>query len=133
MVDRYHLDNDFLVVGLSRAGAERDRLLVLAGSEAGLQKSAVAWYEFCRGPRTPDQLARARVLLDAFGGVVPFDEEQSVIAGEIFRQLGSPRRRAADIAIAASAMWADAKLLTRNVRDFNDISGIELETVAADC
>ena len=56
---RYHLDTDFLVYALSSPGPERRRLRALAASDAEIQMSAVAWYEFSRGPRTPDQLAGA--------------------------------------------------------------------------
>lgn len=45
---RFHLDTDFLVFALSEAGAERNRLLALADSDADIQISAVAWYEFTR-------------------------------------------------------------------------------------
>ena len=44
---RFHLDTDFLVTALSRSGPERTRLMELAASEAEIQISAIAWYEFC--------------------------------------------------------------------------------------
>ena len=56
---RVHLDTDFLVFAVGRAGKERRRLTRLAASEAVIEMSAVAWYEFARGPRTPEQLAVA--------------------------------------------------------------------------
>ena len=71
--------------------------------------SAIAWYEFCLGPRTPEQLAVARGLLAA-DGVIPFSEQISAAAGEVFRQLGSPSRRAADIAIDVRRRFATAAL-----------------------
>jgi hypothetical protein len=70
---RYHVDTDFLVYALSAAGPERRRLRVLADSDAEIQMSAVAWYEFSRGPRTPEQLAVARSFLGD-DGVVTFSE-----------------------------------------------------------
>ena len=97
-----HLDTDFLVVALSRAGPERDRLFELAESEQDVQMSAVAWYEFSRGPRTPEQLAVARSFFFE-DGIVPLSEELASAAAEVFRQLGSPRRRAADVAIGVTA------------------------------
>ncbi len=57
---RIHLDTDFLVYAIAAAGPERSRLVRLADSAAEIQISAVAWYEFSRGPRTPEQLAAAR-------------------------------------------------------------------------
>lgn len=124
---RFHLDTDFLVFGLSEAGPERQRLVALAESDAELQLSAVAWYEFARGPRTPEQLAVGRHLF-AEDGVIPLSEDLAQAAAEVFRRLGSPRRRAADIAIGTTAAAMDAVLLTRNGRDFAGIPQLEIET-----
>lgn len=85
--------------------------------------SAVAWYEFTRGPRTPQNLAVATSILSA---VVAFDSALAERAAELFRQLGSPRSRANDIAIAATAVQSGAILLTRNRADFEDIPGLVL-------
>lgn len=126
---RIHLDTDFLVHALSRQGPERRHLLSLAESDAEIQMSAVAWYEFSRGPRTPEQLAVARTFL-LQDGIVPFSEELSGQAAEVFRSLGSPRRRAADVAIGATAAALGAQLLTRNRRDFAGIPGLRLEEIA---
>jgi predicted nucleic acid-binding protein len=122
----YHLDTDFLIYALALAGVERRRLQELAASPAELQMSAVAWYEFTRGPRTPEQLATARAL---FGdeGIVGFSEELAANAGDVFRALGSPRRRAADVAIGVTAAAHGAVLLTRNKRDFAGIPGLEID------
>lgn len=123
------LDTDFIIHALSHAGPERNRLRRAAESDAALQISAVAWYEFCRGPRLPEQIAVARSL---FGpdGVVPFDETLAAHAADIFRRLGSPRRRAADIAIGVTAAATGAVLFTRNARDFAGIPDLEIEAVS---
>ena len=128
-VVHYHLDNDVLVYACASAGSERKRLLRLVDSDdVELGISAVAWYEFCRGPRTGEQLAVARAF---FGeeGIVPFDERIAERAGEVFRLLGSPRKRGADIAIGVTAVLADARLLTRNRRDFAGIQDLRIEVV----
>jgi predicted nucleic acid-binding protein len=125
-----HLDTDFLIYALSRSGAERSRLRRAAESEAVLQISAVAWYEFSRGPRIPEQIAVARSLFGAVG-VLPFDETLAAQAAEIFRRLGSPRRRAADIAIGVTAAAMTAVLLTRNPRDFAGVPDLQLEGVSS--
>jgi predicted nucleic acid-binding protein len=88
--------------------------------------SAVAWYEFSRGPRTPEQLAVARSFLGE-AGVVAFSEGIAEQAAEAFRRLGSPRKRAADVAIGVTALADDAILLTRNARDFAGITGLRVE------
>jgi predicted nucleic acid-binding protein len=125
---RYHLDTDFLVYALSSPGPERRRLRALAESDAEIQMSAVAWYEFSRGPRTPEQLAVARSFLGE-EGVVAFSEPTAAEAADVFRRLGSPRRRAADVAIGVTAVIQQAVLLTRNARDFAGIRGLQAETV----
>jgi predicted nucleic acid-binding protein len=126
---RIQVDTDFLIYALSQAGAERNRLRRAAESDAVLQISAVAWYEFSRGPRLPEQIAVARSLFGA-DGVIPFDETLAAHAAEIFRRLGSPRRRTADIAIGVTAAASAAVLLTRNARDFAGIPDLELETAS---
>jgi predicted nucleic acid-binding protein len=122
---RLHLDTDFLVHALAAAGPERDRLVEWSGSDAEIEMSAVAWYEFSRGPRSPEQLAVARSFFFE-DGIVPFSEELATVAGEVFRGLGSPRRRAADIAIGVTAAAMGAVLATRNARDFAGIPGLEV-------
>jgi predicted nucleic acid-binding protein len=123
---RYHLDTDFLVYALSSTGPERRRLLELADSEAEIQMSAVAWYEFARGPRTPEQIAVARSFLGE-EGVLPFTEGTAAESADVFRRLGSPRRRAADVAIGVAAALQEAVLLTRNSRDFAGIPRLRTE------
>jgi len=125
-----HLDTDFLVYALSVRGRERERLEQLVRSDAEIEISAVAWHEFSRGPRTPEQLAVARTL---FGndGIVPFSEGLAEASAEVFRTLGSPRKRAGDIAIGVTAAAAGASLLTRNTKDFAGIPGVDLEAVVS--
>jgi predicted nucleic acid-binding protein len=125
-VASYHLDTDFLVTALATAGAERQQLRNLVDEGAELAISAVAWYEFCRGPRTPEQLAVARGF---FGdrGILAFTELLAGRAAEVFRSLGSPRRRAADIAIGVTAVSRGAVLLTRNAVDFEGIPELQAE------
>jgi len=50
----------------------------------------------------------------------------------VFRRLGSPRRRAADIAIGVTAVSHNATLLTRNARDFAGNPGLEVEDVGSE-
>lgn len=126
MVARFHLDTDFLVYALATTGPERLRLRAIAASDAVLEISAIAWYEFCRGPRSPEQLAVARALFEE-DGIIPFTDEMAEGAAEQFRKLGSPRRRAADIAIAVCARSRGAVLLTRNARDFAGVDDLRME------
>ena len=120
-----HLDTDFLVFATQVSGPERARLVALSESAESIQMSALAWYEYARGPRTPEQLALARFFIDE-EGIVPLTEELAGRAGDVFRRLCSPRRRANDIAIGVTALVCDATLLTRNIADFGGIDGLRV-------
>ena len=126
---RVHLDTDVLIYALTIPGPERRRVVELAESDAEIQISAIAWYEFSRGPRTPEQLGVARSFFSE-DGVLPFSEELASISAEVFRSLGSPSKRAADIAIGVTAAAVKAVLLTRNVKDFAGIPTLKVESAA---
>lgn len=125
-----HVDTDFLIYALRAAGPERRWLHEVAATGQVIEISATAWYEFSRGPRTAEQLATARAF---FGedGVVPFSERLAAIAADVFRQLGSPRRRAADIAIGVTATSRNAILMSLNAKDFAGIPGIRVESASS--
>ena len=125
MVIRYHLDTDFILKAISTKGPEQTLLRRLSDTDAAIEISAIAWYEFCRGPRSPDQEALARSYLEA-DGIIPFDETVAATAADMFRRLGSPRKRAADIAIAATALSRGARLLSANSRDYSGIEGLNV-------
>ena len=126
---RYHLDTDFLIFAIGTRGRERRRFLEIVKGDAELEISAIAWYEFCRGPRTPEQIAVAR---DIFGedGIIGFTDGLAELAADQFRRLGSPRKRAADIAIGTIAVSRKATLVTRNARDFAGIDDLELDVIS---
>lgn len=120
---RYHLDTDFLLKAIAGAGTERELLREISDSPSEIEMSALAWYEFCRGPRRPEQEAVARSYLES-DGIIGFDEDLATKAADLFRSLGSPRQRAFDIAIAATAILRNARLLTGNTRDYSGIDGL---------
>lgn len=124
----FHPDTDFLVYALGRRGPEQERWIELATDDAEVRVSAIVWYELCRGPRTPLELALAAQILGD-DAVVPFDRRLAERAADLFRAMGSPRRRGHDIAVAATAIAEGATLLTRNAKDFRGIDGLKLEVV----
>ena len=87
--------------------------------------SAIAWYEFTRGPRTTEELAVAEAFLSN-EDVIPFKQDTADIAAKLFRALGYPRKRGNDIAIGVTAALADAVLWTTNQTDFQKIPGLIL-------
>ena len=120
-----HLDADFLIKAVSTGGDERSRLLRLVGKSTPVGMSVVAWYEFSRGPRPPEQLALASLVVEE-DDLVAFDAAVAQAAAETFRRLGSPRRRANDIAIGTTAAARGAILWTLNGDDFAGIPELEL-------
>ncbi|MHB2020054.1 MAG: type II toxin-antitoxin system VapC family toxin [Candidatus Xenobia bacterium] len=124
----FHLDTDFLVYAFAVRGPERRRFLALSESDAELQISALVWYEYTRGPRTVELLSAVRSYFSE-SGIIPMSEDIALNAGELFRRLGSPRKRAADIAIGATAVISKATLITRNRRDFAGIADLQIEEV----
>lgn len=124
-MSRIHLDTDFFVKAVSTPGVERDRLFEATASDALIKMSVVAWYEFARGPRTPEHLALASLIVEE-EDIVPFDAGLAQLAAETFRRLGSPRRRANDIAIGTTAVADEAELWTLNASDFDGIANLRL-------
>ena len=124
---RYHLDTDFLIRALaSTSGSEFKRLEELAEGDAVFEMSALAWYEFARGPRKPEELSVALSFLGP-AAIQDFTELTAERAAEIFRRRRAKRRRAGDVAIAAAALLRGATLLTGNPRDFDDLDGLDLD------
>lgn len=125
---RFHLDTDFLIHALGARGSAWRRLRALNDDDAELEISAIAWYEFLRGPRSPDQLTVARALFQD-EGIIALSEMHAERSADLFRRLGSSRKRAADIAIAVAAIDRQAVLLTGNSRDYTGIDGLTLEAM----
>jgi predicted nucleic acid-binding protein len=120
-----HLDTTVLVdalTGTRRSLAALERAIA-AGHVIGL--SALALYEWERGPRTPDELDDQQSLFPP-DGVHPFGPAEAQRAAEIYRVMKRPRGRDMDIAIAACAMLNRARLWTLNPKDFRDLPALEL-------
>lgn len=125
---RIHLDTDFFIKAVSAPRLGRDNLFDAAESDALIQMSVIAWYEFARGPRTPEHLALASLVVEE-EDVLPFDANLAQAAAETFRRLGSPRRRANDIAIGTTAAADEAELWTLNASDFEGIPNLRVGPV----
>ena len=120
-----HLDTDFLIKAASVAAEEREHLFALLETDTPVGMSAIAWYEFARGPRTPEQIAIASLIIEE-DDIVSFDAAAALEAAETFRRLGSPRRRANDIAIGTVAAVCGAVLWTLNPDDFTDVPELDV-------
>lgn len=134
----YLLDTDHITL-LDRAGAEGETIharLVQVPEEVAA--SIVSYEEQMRGwlayiaqlrgvNRQADGYRRLERMLDFYCAtpLLPFDER----AVEVFQRLwlARPRIGTMDLKIAAIALANDATLLSRNLRDFQKISGLRVE------
>jgi predicted nucleic acid-binding protein len=120
-----HLDTSVLVDALSgpRRSFPALRRTVADGHVIAL--SALALYEWLRGPRTPDEVEDLEALLPA-AEARAFGARESAAAAALYRALKRPRGRDMNIAIAACAIEHGARLWTLNPADFRDLPGLAL-------
>jgi predicted nucleic acid-binding protein len=119
------LDTSVLIDALT---GPRQSLPALRHTVAGNHRlgiSALALYEWRRGPRTEAELAMEAVLLGP-DVVVAFGDAEAALAAEASRRVRRARGREMDLAIAACSMSYGARLWTLNPADFRDIPGLEL-------
>lgn len=98
---------------LRRAVEDGRRLLV----------PALVLYEWRRGPRHEAELEAQEALFPS-QAALPFGAAEARIAAELYGTVPRGRGREIDLAIAASALLADAELWSLNATDFADIPGL---------
>ncbi|HLF78735.1 MAG TPA: type II toxin-antitoxin system VapC family toxin, partial [Dehalococcoidia bacterium] len=93
--------------------------------------SIVTYMEVFQGSLRADDPSRALSELRAFIDVVPILPVTEAVAErcarlreDLLRQGKRPNRLAFDLLIAATALENDLSLVTRNARDYRDISGL---------
>ncbi len=87
------------------------------------------WYGVARSERRRENAERVRVFLSGNIRLVPFDEEDAQIAGDLraaLEKAGTPIGPY-DLLIAAQAMRTEATLVTANVSEFARVSGLASE------
>jgi len=87
--------------------------------------SALALYEWLRGPRTAADIEDQEALLPS-SDARPFGAAEAARAATLYRALPRARGREMDIAIAACALEHGAHLWTLNTADFKGMSGLKL-------
>lgn len=103
-----------------RRAIERGERMVLA---------TIVLYEWLRGPRVAEELAAQEALFPREAAIA-FGAAEAARAADLYRAVPSARGREIDLAIAACAMCWDARLWTLNVKDFDDIAGLEVSRPA---
>jgi len=120
-----HLDTSVLVDALTggrRSGAALERTVARGHV---LATSALALYEWLRGPRTPEELADQEALLPS-AEVRGFGPAEAARAADLYRILKRARGRHMDVAIAGCALEHGAHVWTLNPDDFRDMPGLKL-------
>lgn len=119
------LDTSALILSLTADRPEAPKLYGFLERGERLALPTLVLYEWKRGPWDIGELA---VQEDLFPSerAVPFDRHAATIAAELYSRLKGARQRSVDLAIAATALAADAMLWTLDPRDFADIPGLRL-------
>lgn len=120
-----HLDTSLLVDALTgpRRSAGALRKTIERGERVTL--STLVLYEWRHGPRLPEELAAQEALFPN-ESVVPFGQQEAVLAAELYRAIRRPRGREIDLAIAACTLANGAELWTLNPQDFRDVPGLTI-------
>ena len=122
-----HLDTSVLVHALTGTRQSFSALERTVAARHVIAVSALALYEWLRGPRTAAELEDQEMLLPA-AAARPFGLNEARRAAGLYRTVKRARGRDMDFAIAACALEHGASLWTLNPADFKDIPDLELYT-----
>lgn len=121
----YLLDTNAVIALLkNQPEIVRERLRRAIARRASISISSVVlyelWYGVARSQRRQENAQRLRVFLSGDIAIVPFDEEDALIAGDlrsVLEAAGTPIGPY-DLLIAAQALRTGATLVTANVSEF---------------
>ncbi len=134
----YILDSSTVIAVIKNQPGFRRRLRRAAGRGNSVAISSVAlfelWYGIARSQRPAENAERLRIFLSGAIDVIPFGEEDAKLAGELRNNLevaGKPIGPY-DLLIAAQALQNRATLVTSNVSEFRQVSGLTIQNWAAE-
>jgi predicted nucleic acid-binding protein len=120
-----HLDTSTLIDALTGPRRSLDALIAMADQGHRPVLSAIVLYEWLRGPRTRADLSAQESLFPS-DQAVGFGPAEAAAAAKLYQQVGRPRGREIDLAVAACALVNGAAIWTLNPGDFRDIPGLRL-------
>jgi tRNA(fMet)-specific endonuclease VapC len=134
----YLLDTNAVIALLTdRPPAVRKRLRRAAAGEVSIAVSTVVlfelWYGVARSQRRRENAERLRVFLAGNIDILPFEEEDAAVAGDLRAALeaeGTPIGPY-DLLIAAQSLRTGATLVTANVAEFRRVKGLSWQDWAA--
>ena len=118
------LDTNYLIMGLVAGSDEAEQLLAWAEGVETFCVSAIVWYVFLCGPITPEHEQTMRLLI---AEIVEFSDAVAAEAARLFNQVGRSRQLRVDAMIAATAVFKDVPLATRNMADFRRFADFGLD------
>jgi predicted nucleic acid-binding protein len=121
------LDTSFLIRSLVAGSAQDRQLRHWLADKEPIGISSIAWAEFLCGPVQPAMIEAVTRFVTVRAA---FDEDDALLAAQLFNGSGRRRGSLADCMIAATAIRARAALATANVADFRRFcsAGLELAT-----
>ncbi len=125
------IDSDVLIDAL-RLRATGEQLVKLNQNARELITSTINVLEVSRGLTTPEAATAARRLFSRFR-ILPFDEMAAPRTAEIdlSLRLAGTRVEMGDVCIAGIALANSLALITRNVRHFSRVPGLEVLELSA--
>lgn len=130
----YLLDTNAVIALLkNRPDAVRSRLRDAIAKDASIVVSSIVlfelWYGVARSTRPRENSERLRAFLSGVINVIPFDDEDAGIAGDLrggLEKVGTPIGPY-DLLIGAHALRIGATLVTANVSEFARVPGLRWE------
>lgn len=99
-----------------------------AATRGALSTTAIAAYEIRRGARTEEERHSVELLLKQMSTIEPFDDTAAAESAALYRELSRSGQLIgrADLYIAGICLASGSRLLTRNVRDYSRVPGLDL-------
>jgi predicted nucleic acid-binding protein len=111
-----HLDTNYLIGLLVKGSPQSGDVDGWLATAETLATSAISWTEFLNGPVTPLEVSRVEAVLQS--RILPFGQQQAILAADLFNKTGRRRGCRFDCLIAATAILAQAEVATVNQSDF---------------
>lgn len=119
------LDTSVLVDAFTGAHATAPAIRSAIARGERLATCTLALFEWLRGPRDAAEIALQESVVPRLSAI-SFGPTEAAVAADLYRRVRNARAREVDLAIAASAITAQATVWTLNVRDFADIPGLDV-------